>query len=540
MYYGGCQDGGCHAFVCDGYDDKDMFHFNLGWGGSSDGWYLIDEAPYTSPADAMFNFVPSEIYDVTPAAPTAFSVQVPDELELHTRLQWTNPTTSLDNTPLTSIEEMVVMRNNQIIQVLTDMVPGQTVAFEDNDVPFYDNYQYAVYAKANGRYGKHAYALDVKVGPSCPWKIVMSSNNFHGWNGGYITVYNNAGHAVANCSLESSASSLFQTELPLGRLSFGWTAPEEAVDNMGFTIKDSEGNALYSFSGPSDSLASGVFFEANNGCGSEMTCSVPGNLVATDNVEGPILLTWDVVGEAIYGYNIYRDGVLFRLVRSGTEFLDEQVSLGGHCYQATTLCQGGESTSSNMTCATEGPCYPPRNLDYEFTSNHKVKLKWEAPVETDGLTVYYLYRKKNDGEYQRFKLVSASDLSVNDNSSLKEGDYYYKLMANYQDLDCFSAPANVLNQPNMFELHIHIAPADVNEEKIALTIAPNPTEGTVMIAGMDLRKVEVYNTVGQLVAVKQDEGDSTTLDLSGMPSGLYFVHVTDQNGDYCVRKLLKQ
>ena len=31
MYYGGCQDGGCHAFVCDGYDDYDMFHFNLGW-----------------------------------------------------------------------------------------------------------------------------------------------------------------------------------------------------------------------------------------------------------------------------------------------------------------------------------------------------------------------------------------------------------------------------------------------------------------------------------------------------------------------------
>lgn len=43
MYYGGCQDGGCHAFICDGYDDNDYFHFNLGWGGGSNGWYLIDD-----------------------------------------------------------------------------------------------------------------------------------------------------------------------------------------------------------------------------------------------------------------------------------------------------------------------------------------------------------------------------------------------------------------------------------------------------------------------------------------------------------------
>ncbi len=31
-----------HAFVCDGYQDEDYFHFNLGWGGSSNGYYTID------------------------------------------------------------------------------------------------------------------------------------------------------------------------------------------------------------------------------------------------------------------------------------------------------------------------------------------------------------------------------------------------------------------------------------------------------------------------------------------------------------------
>jgi len=31
-----------HAFVCDGYQDEDYFHFNLGWGGQSNGYYTID------------------------------------------------------------------------------------------------------------------------------------------------------------------------------------------------------------------------------------------------------------------------------------------------------------------------------------------------------------------------------------------------------------------------------------------------------------------------------------------------------------------
>ena len=40
MYYSGYSNSGGHAFVCDGYQD-DYFHFNFGWGGSSDGYYTV-------------------------------------------------------------------------------------------------------------------------------------------------------------------------------------------------------------------------------------------------------------------------------------------------------------------------------------------------------------------------------------------------------------------------------------------------------------------------------------------------------------------
>lgn len=41
IMYGGSGTAGGHSFICDGYDDKDYFHFNWGWSGDNDGWYAL-------------------------------------------------------------------------------------------------------------------------------------------------------------------------------------------------------------------------------------------------------------------------------------------------------------------------------------------------------------------------------------------------------------------------------------------------------------------------------------------------------------------
>lgn len=45
-YYSGGSNAGGHAFVVDGYTANDYFHFNFGWGGASNGWYLIPGIEY--------------------------------------------------------------------------------------------------------------------------------------------------------------------------------------------------------------------------------------------------------------------------------------------------------------------------------------------------------------------------------------------------------------------------------------------------------------------------------------------------------------
>lgn len=41
VLYSGQGTGGGHQFICDGYSDDGFFHFNWGWGGMSDGYFLL-------------------------------------------------------------------------------------------------------------------------------------------------------------------------------------------------------------------------------------------------------------------------------------------------------------------------------------------------------------------------------------------------------------------------------------------------------------------------------------------------------------------
>ena len=72
IYAGGDESGGGHSFVCDGYQGDGYFHINWGWGGDSDGYYLLN---LLNPSDqgtggtaAGYNDRQYVITDIRPAA----------------------------------------------------------------------------------------------------------------------------------------------------------------------------------------------------------------------------------------------------------------------------------------------------------------------------------------------------------------------------------------------------------------------------------------------------------------------------------------
>ena len=52
VYYNGQGDAGGHAFVCDGYDANNYFHFNWGWSGHNNGYFLLSNL---NPSTYEFN-----------------------------------------------------------------------------------------------------------------------------------------------------------------------------------------------------------------------------------------------------------------------------------------------------------------------------------------------------------------------------------------------------------------------------------------------------------------------------------------------------
>jgi hypothetical protein len=66
IWYGGCGTG-CHAFVCDGYDVNDYFHFNWGWDGHHEEynncWLTLDDL---TPGDFNFSYYQVAILGLEP------------------------------------------------------------------------------------------------------------------------------------------------------------------------------------------------------------------------------------------------------------------------------------------------------------------------------------------------------------------------------------------------------------------------------------------------------------------------------------------
>lgn len=63
LSYSGDSEEGGHAFLCDGYDNTNYFHFNFGWGGSGNGFFTVSGTnvhEYSSYQGAIFGIHPNK------------------------------------------------------------------------------------------------------------------------------------------------------------------------------------------------------------------------------------------------------------------------------------------------------------------------------------------------------------------------------------------------------------------------------------------------------------------------------------------------
>ena len=272
LYYSGSDDNGAggHAFVCDGYDENDYFHFNWGWSGKDDAWCPIGALNTTKYA---FNDSNGFIGHIQPATPdyyqrpeniTDFEV-VENEDMTSVTISWTNPENNLNGEPLGDFT-VYVYRDGELV-FTTESTKGQRMDFVDENLEE-GLYQYSIIAENEYGFNRRAYA-QILVGDKCDITFELTDDGGDGWKGACISVTDEKGDRIAAVTMTEGSAQTIVMPLLKGNLNFiwnhGWYHTSEEYDTdfeCAFVIKNSEDEVLYTSGEHSD----GVFLTYNNDC----------------------------------------------------------------------------------------------------------------------------------------------------------------------------------------------------------------------------------------------------------------------------------
>ena len=272
LYYSGQDDGGAggHAFVCDGYDENDYFHFNWGWSGKDDAWCPIGALNTTKYAFNQMNGFTGHIipdspeYNNRPENITDFEL-VENEDMTSVTINWTNPENNLNGEPLTSFI-VNVYRNGELV-FTTDGAKGQRMNFVDENLEE-GLYQYSIIAENEYGFNRKAYA-QILVGDKCDITFELTDDGGDGWKGACISVTTEDGQRIGAVTMTEGSTQTVVMPLLKGNLNFiwnhGWYHTSEQYDTdyeCHFIIKNSEDEVLYTSGEHSD----GIFLTYNNDC----------------------------------------------------------------------------------------------------------------------------------------------------------------------------------------------------------------------------------------------------------------------------------
>jgi hypothetical protein len=80
-------------------------------------------------------------------------------------------------------------------------------------------------------------------------------------------------------------------------------------------------------------------------------------------------------------------------------------------------------------------------------------------------------------------------------------------------------------------------------DKIEMVVFPNPSEDKIfiMVGCKDKLNISLQDSKGTILRIKENvEFQNTSIDLSGLPAGIYFVHLNNSKGDSVTKKIIKE
>jgi hypothetical protein len=394
--YNGSGSGGGHAFVCDGYDNTNYFHFNWGWSGANDGFYSLTNLNpgsggsgggsynFSNSQSAVFGIEPK---DCTTATPTNFSVTKEGRNAI---LNWT----AVSNASAYSI-----YRNGTLITNTT------STTYTDSNLSYGTYAYYVKSVDSNGAKSSPTSTITIAIEPVPSQLTVTKQNNnaILNWTepewcvpstddevltysyGNTIYNFGSGGNMQLYYGHKYPAS-MINTNKVLYKVSFyptmtgafslhvytanaGNSKPQTQVYTQDITVSGTSWNDIvlntplqldaskdlwvfiYDPEGKSHPMGAGSY-EGTDSNGNYISTSTPTSSVSVQDV---VMLINTYITDGVFTYNLY-DGTttVASNISSTTYTVNNITNNTTHRYTLKTNFNGGLTEASNMAGITLG------------------------------------------------------------------------------------------------------------------------------------------------------------------------------------------
>lgn len=251
LYYSASGPDGGHAFVCDGYDDSNMFHFNWGWQGFDNGYYAINGfylSNYSFPDGhaAVFGIYPNDEYCLRPLPIGDLQIEAVSAGTNH--ISFTAPSMTLCDFNLNQIDSILILRNNEVIHRELNVVGGSQVSFDDTDALGICHYVILPWAY---EYVGDAIRDTLINGPTCEVTFHLHDSVGDGWLANSISIVDSRGIAVTRLGLADGDNATVTVEVPADdELALHWAYSIGGKDNESyFEAYNWKGDLIYATNG---------------------------------------------------------------------------------------------------------------------------------------------------------------------------------------------------------------------------------------------------------------------------------------------------
>ncbi len=526
VYDSGSGSGGGHAFVCDGYQGNDFFHFNWGWSGYANGYFYLNNL---NPGGFQFNQGQSALFYLYPegtatlAGPLNFTAEVVGE-DVH--LAWDAPS----GKDLTGYN---VYRNNLLIEYTS----ATEYTDEGLNQGSYSYYVCAVYDEGES-FPSELISIFIGGGTTTVFEDNFDSYNTGGQlacqNSSEWTTWSNAPctneDAYINSAVTYSGSNavIVQGVNDVVKLIANYT---EGLYKISFQMYIPSGflgyfNTLQLFAGTNSMWGMQVFFN-ENGQGS---VDGGGEGAATFSFPND---TW-MYNEVIVDMN--NDWAEFKI--DGASIHGWQWSIGA--FGQNSLNQlGGVNLYAWDNDGAGTPKYyvddfmieefgnpqllPPLNFTLNVAFNN-LQLTWDPPNGKE-LTGYNIYYSFNGGGFNLLTYTTQNSYIV---ESPGGGLHSFYLTAVYDEGE--SEPTNIQEV---------LLTATGEFENEPVSIFPNPVNQNIYLqADEPILSVKVFSYTGQELMFETFSDKSIILDIAELNQGIYFLMIETEAKSF-FRQIIK-